>query len=87
MAKIFLYTLIKEFNKGNDQLVKEISMAKYWICEMANRIAYDCVQLYGGYGYMDEYAICRAYTDVRAFTIAAGTTEIMKEIIARTMGL
>ncbi len=50
-------------------------------------MAYDCVQLHGGYGYVDEYWICRAYQDVRMLTIAAGTSEIMKEIVGRSLGL
>ena len=87
MARVFCYQLYQEFNRGNKELVKEISMAKYWVCEMVNRMAYHCTQLYGGYGYMDEYPISRAFTDSRALTIAAGTTEIMKEVIGRLMGL
>jgi acyl-CoA dehydrogenase len=67
-------------------IVKKASMAKYWICEMANRVAYHCVQLHGGYGYMEEYPVCRMYRDVRAHTIYAGTTEIMKSIIAKSLG-
>ncbi|MCP4628225.1 MAG: acyl-CoA dehydrogenase, partial [bacterium] len=87
IIKVFLYSLYTRFIQGGEDLTKEISMAKYWVCELANRIAYDGVQLHGGYGCMDEYPICRAYRDVRPFTIAAGTTEIMKEIIAKYMGL
>jgi acyl-CoA dehydrogenase len=62
-------------------------MAKWWIAEMANRVAYDCVQLHGGYGFMEEYPICRWYRDIRASTIYAGTTEIMKTVIAKMMGI
>ncbi len=62
-------------------------MAKFWITEMANRVAYDCLQLYGGYGYIEEYPICRDYRDIRVQTIYAGATEVMKGIIARDMGL
>lgn len=51
------------------------------------RVAYDCVQLHGGYGYMEEYPICRWYRDIRASSIYAGTTEIMKTIIAKDLGL
>jgi len=87
IIKVFLYTLYSRFSEGKEDLTKEISMAKYWVTELANRIAYDGVQLHGGYGCMDEYPICRAYADVRPFTIAAGTTEVMKEIIAKYMGL
>ncbi len=62
-------------------------MAKAWIPEMANRVAYRCVQLHGGYGYMEEYPISRFYRDVRVIPIFAGTTEIMKRIVAKTMDL
>ncbi|ELW72704.1 long-chain specific acyl-CoA dehydrogenase, mitochondrial [Tupaia chinensis] len=59
------------------------SMAKYWISELQNKVAYDCVQLHGGWGYMWEYPIARAYVDARVQTIYGGTSEIMKELIAR----
>ena len=52
-----------------------------------NRVAYHSLQLHGGYGYMEEYKISRIYQDVRALSILAGTTEIMKLIIARSLGL
>jgi len=54
---------------------------------MANRAAYHCLQLHGGYGYSEEYPICRDYRDVRINTIFAGATEVMKTIIAKEMGL
>jgi acyl-CoA dehydrogenase len=63
--------------------VKEVSMIKYYASELANRIAYLCLSLHGGWGYMKEYPISQWYTDVRLFNIGAGTTEIMKEIIAK----
>ncbi|XP_044237136.1 long-chain specific acyl-CoA dehydrogenase, mitochondrial isoform X3 [Ursus arctos] len=59
------------------------SMAKYWATELQNRVAYDCVQLHGGWGYMWEYPIAKAYVDARAQPIYGGTNEIMKELIAR----
>jgi len=62
-------------------------MVKLFTAEMANRVAYDCVQLHGGYGYMREYAIERFARDVRLFTIGGGTSEIMKEIIAKELRL
>ena len=68
-------------------IVKETSMAKWWVTEMCKRDIDQCLQLYGGYGYMEEYPICRAYRDARIQTIFAGTTEIMKIIIAKSMGL
>ncbi len=61
----------------------EVSMAKLYSCNMANKVAYECVQLHGGYGYMKEFAIERFYRDIRQSTIAGGTAEIMKEIIVK----
>jgi acyl-CoA dehydrogenase len=62
-------------------------MAKAWLGEMVNRVAYQALQLHGGYGYMEEYRICRLYRDARSLSIFAGTTEIMKLIIARSLGI
>jgi len=67
--------------------VKRASMAKYWICEMLNRVVGQCVQFHGGYGYMEEYAIARIFRDARVQTIYAGTSEIMLLIISRQLGL
>ncbi|PYM94101.1 MAG: acyl-CoA dehydrogenase [Candidatus Rokuibacteriota bacterium] len=72
---------------AGDDAVREASMVKLFTAEMANRVAYDCVQLHGGYGYMREYAIERFARDVRLFTIGGGTSEIMKEIIAKELRL
>jgi len=68
-------------------IVVGVSMAKYWICEMAMRVADGCVQLHGGYGYCEEYPIARAWRDTRVLSIFAGTSEIMKYIAAKFMGL
>ena len=73
--------------QGGDDAVKEISMVKLFTAEMAQRVAYDCVQLHGGYGYMREYPIERFFRDMRLMTIGGGTSEIMKEIIAKQMAL
>ena len=62
-------------------------MAKWWCTELQGRVADLCVQLHGGYGYMTEYPIARAFTDARITRIYGGTTEIMKEIIGRSLGL
>jgi acyl-CoA dehydrogenase len=61
------------------------SMAKYWITDTLGRIADRCLQLFGGYGYMDEYPISRIYRDARVMRIYAGTNEIMKLLIARSL--
>jgi len=85
LGRTFMNSLLYNHCKKKN-IVKQASMAKYWIGEMANRVAYQCVQLHGGYGYMEEYSVCRMYRDVRAHTIYAGTTEIMKSIIAKSLG-
>lgn len=59
------------------------SMAKYWASDLQNNVAYQCVQLHGGWGYMWEYPIAKSYVDARVQTIYGGTNEIMKELIAR----
>jgi acyl-CoA dehydrogenase len=86
MAKIFVYHCCQEFVTGHD-ITKKISMAKYLSAELANKVAYTCVQLHGSYGSLKQYPIANDFTNVRAHNIAAGTTEIMKEIIASKMGL
>ena len=86
MARSFTYNLIEDYVNGEDITLK-VSMAKWFNAELANRVAYHCVQLHGGYGYMMEYGICRAYTDVRMGNIAAGTTEVLKNYIGKMMGL
>jgi acyl-CoA dehydrogenase len=71
---------------GQDITLK-VSMAKAWIAEMAQRVAYSALQLHGGYGYMEEYRICKLVRDLRGFPIFGGSTEIMNLIIARRLGL
>ncbi|MDP1820418.1 MAG: acyl-CoA dehydrogenase family protein [Acidimicrobiales bacterium] len=66
---------------------EEAAMAKWWCTELHKRVVDTCLQLHGGYGYMTEYPIARAYTDARITTIYGGTTEIMKEIIGKSLGL
>jgi acyl-CoA dehydrogenase len=86
IGRVFVDRLIAEHIKGTP-IVKETSMAKWWVTEMCKRNIDVCLQFFGGYGYMEEYPICRAYRDARIQTIFAGTTEIMKIIIAKSMGL
>jgi hypothetical protein len=66
-----------------EYVVKECSMVKLMASELANKVVDRCLQLFGGYGYIEEYAICRAYRDARVGTIAGGTSEIMREIISK----
>jgi len=59
------------------------SMAKWWISDMQQQVLDECVQLHGGYGYMNEYLVCRLFADSRVQRIYGGTNEIMKEVVAR----
>jgi alkylation response protein AidB-like acyl-CoA dehydrogenase len=72
---------------AGDLPTEEASMAKWWDTELSNRVTDRCVQLHGGYGYMREYPVARAWADSRAQSIYGGTTEIQKEIIGRSLGL
>jgi acyl-CoA dehydrogenase len=65
----------------------DAAMVKWWDTELCNRVVDRCLQLYGGYGYMAEYPVARAFADSRVQTIFGGTTEIMKEIIGRDLGV
>ena len=86
LNRALVYQCARAYAKGVD-VTREISMAKAASGEMINRVVYQATQLYGGYGYMSEYEVARLYADVRAISIAGGTTEIMKEIIGRMMGI
>jgi len=86
IGRTFVDRMIVEHMEGKD-LTREMSMAKYWITDMAGRVADRCLQLHGGYGYCEEYPIARAGRDIRIMRIYAGSNEIMKVIIARTLGL
>ncbi|HEX9748926.1 MAG TPA: acyl-CoA dehydrogenase family protein [Methylomirabilota bacterium] len=72
------------YTAGRD-CVTEVSMAKLFATEVANRVAYQAVQLHGGYGYMREFPVERFFRDVRLWTIASGTSEIMREIVAKRL--
>ncbi len=67
--------------------VKDAAMAKWWTTELQKKVVDQCVQLHGGYGYMLEYPVAKAYIDSRVQTIYGGTTEVMKEIIGRSLGV
>lgn len=86
LGKTFLESLIEDHIAGKD-VVTKVSMAKYWITEKARVIATECMQLHGGYGYMEEYKIARRYRDIPVMSIYAGTNEIMKVIIAKNLGI
>ena len=86
MGRAFLDTLIAEHLAG-ENIVTKVSMAKWKLTDAARKIATECMQLHGGYGYMEEYEIARRYRDIPVASIYAGTNEIMKVIIAKNLGL
>jgi acyl-CoA dehydrogenase len=86
LGRTFIDSLTEAHAQGEDVSTK-VTMAKSWIPEMTNRVAYKCLQLHGGYGYMEEYPICRFTRDARVISIFAGTTEVMKHILSKGMGL
>ena len=84
VSREFTYRVAAKINSGIDQ-TKEVSMAKNFACSVSDKVTYDAVQLFGGYGYMRGYLVERLYRDNRILSIGGGTTEIMKEIISGLM--
>ncbi|MEO0470917.1 MAG: acyl-CoA dehydrogenase family protein [Bacteroidota bacterium] len=82
MNKAFVYSLYQRFMKG-DYLVKEASMAKLTTTQLHDKVATECLQMFGGYGYMEEYPLARQFRDARLGQIGGGTSEILCEIIAK----
>ncbi len=86
IGRVFLDQVCAQHVAGK-QLVTECSMAKWWTTEMSQEVIDTCLQFFGGYGYMLEYPVARAFMDARVQRIYAGTNEIMKVIIAKQLGL
>ncbi|MEZ0578046.1 acyl-CoA dehydrogenase family protein [Nocardioides sp. MH1] len=86
ITRTFIDDCVRKHVKGELDAVGA-SQAKYWATELQNKLVNQAVQLHGGYGYMLEYPIARAYLDSRISTIYGGTTEVQKEIIGRSLGL
>lgn len=84
IARVFVDKCIEELLKGELE-VATAAMAKYWCSDLENKIIDECLQLHGGYGFMWEYRVARAYADARVQRIYGGTNEIMKELISRTL--
>ncbi|WP_221349706.1 acyl-CoA dehydrogenase family protein [Streptomyces beigongshangae] len=84
VTRTFVDRCIADHTAGELDAV-HASMAKWWATELQKRVADRCLQLHGGYGYMTEYRVAKAFTDGRIQTIYGGTTEIMKEIIGRSL--
>ena len=86
IAQVYVDRCLIAVNRGELTAV-DAAKAKWWTTELQKRVVDGCLQLFGGYGYMSEYPISKAYTDARIQTIYGGTTEIMKELIGRSLGL
>jgi alkylation response protein AidB-like acyl-CoA dehydrogenase len=86
IAQVFVDRCVQALLQG-ELSTTDASMAKYWCSDLQCKVMDACVQLHGGYGYMWEYPITRAYADARVQRIYGGTNEIMKELISRSMGL
>jgi acyl-CoA dehydrogenase len=86
IGRTFVDQLIVK-HMAEENIVTEVSMAKWWTTDMAKKVASECMQLHGGYGYMEEYEIARRFRDIPISSIYAGTNEIMKVIIAKNLGL
>lgn len=86
IARVYVDRQIREHNDGELD-ADEAAKAKWWVTELEKRVIDNCLQMFGGWGYMEEYPIARAYRDARVQTIYGGTTEIMKEIVGRSLGL
>ncbi len=82
VSKEFTYRIAAKIDMG-ENCIKEISMAKNFACMVSDKVVYDAVQIFGGYGFMRESLVERLYRDNRVLSIGGGTTEIMKEIISK----
>jgi acyl-CoA dehydrogenase len=84
IARVFVDDVIAKIVSGTLDTVAA-SMAKYWVTDTQQEVLDECVQLHGGYGYMNEYLVCRMFADSRVQRIYGGTNEIMKELISRSL--
>jgi len=86
IARTFVDECVRQLGTG-ELTATDAAMAKWWTTELQHKVADRCLQLHGGYGYMSEYRVSKAWRDSRVQSIYGGTNEIMKEIIGRSMGL
>jgi acyl-CoA dehydrogenase len=84
VARTFIDRCIEQLVAGTLD-TETAAMAKWWITDIQQQVIDECVQLHGGYGYMNEYLVCRMFADSRVQRIYGGTNEIMKLLIARTL--
>ena len=86
IAQVYVDRQVELHNAG-ELTAEDAAKAKWWTTELQWRVLDACLQLHGGYGYMEEYPIARAWRDGRVQRIYGGTNEIMKEIVGRSLGL
>ncbi len=86
LGQVYLDAQVERLDQ-RELSAEDAAKAKWWCSELEKRVIDSCLQFFGGWGYMEEYPIARAYRDARVQTIYGGTTEIMKEIIGRSLGL
>ncbi|HEY5650023.1 MAG TPA: acyl-CoA dehydrogenase family protein [Acidimicrobiia bacterium] len=86
IGQAYLDAQVERLNEG-ELSAEDAAKAKWWCSELEKRVVDSCLQFFGGWGYMEEFPIARAYRDARVQTIYGGTTEIMKEIIGKGLGL
>jgi len=84
VARVFVDRCIEQLLKGELD-TETAAMAKWWVTDMQQKVIDECQQLFGGYGYMNEYRICRMFADSRVQRIYGGTNEVMKELISRSL--
>ena len=85
IARVFIDRQVEAYLEG-ELTADDAAEAKWWTTDLENRVTDTCLQLHGGYGYMEEYPIARAWRDARVQKIYGGTNEIMKEIVGRSLG-
>ena len=86
LGQAYLDAQVERLNQ-RELSAEDAAKSKWWCSELEKRVIDSCLQFFGGWGYMEEYPIARAYRDARVQTIYGGTTEIMKEIIGKSLGL
>jgi acyl-CoA dehydrogenase len=84
IARVFIDRCIEQLVEGELD-TETAAMAKWWITDMQQKVVDECQQLFGGYGYMNEYMVCRMFADSRVQRIYGGTNEVMKELISRAL--
>jgi len=84
MNKAFVYSLYRRHDAG-DYIVKEAAMAKLVATQLSDKVCYECMRMFGGYGYMEDYPMARLLRDSQLGTIGGGTSEILCEIISKMM--